>query len=446
MLDWIDLINLSVASAGLMLSILGLVLSLVLRYLDRPSRRFFVTFFSILTAYVISDLTSQISLGLFSESFSWLSGIAIFLESLFSSLLLLLLTEYLLKELGEKNAGENPLLRTVAVIWGIYVLLLIITQFTTVIYYVTDDNIYVRGPVYPVLLIPPALIMVLNLITLIRKRERLSVRTRYAFFIYFFFPLLAMLVQMRFYGLLLIVFASSFSTFILFVTILLDQVDRFVSQEETNARQQIDIMVLQMRPHFIYNTLNSIYYLCDLDPKKAQKVLTDFTNYLRRNFTAVTKRDLIPFEEELEHTRAYLSVEENRYEQLLFVEYELSHQLFRLPPLTLQPIVENAVKHGVDPQLKPLYIKIRTQSTDSENIIIVEDTGPGFDATLPDLRTAPETPGAAEELYNADHIGLANVSKRLRLSCNGTLEISGREGGGTIVTIRIPDHISKKGV
>ena len=434
MLDWIDLINLSVVSAGLMLSILGLVLSLVLSYLDRSSRHFFVIFFSILTAYVISDLVSQISLDLLSGSFSWLSGIAIFLESLFSSLLMPMLTEYLLKEFGEKNVKENPLLKTAAGLWGIYVLLLIITQFTTAIYYVTDDNIYVRGPLYPVLLVPPALIMLLDLIMLIRKRERLPVRTRNAFFIYFFFPLLAILVQMRFYGLLLIVFASSFSAFIMFIIILLDQVDRFVKQEETNARQQIDIMVLQMRPHFIYNTLTSIYYLCDLDPKKAQKVLTDFTDYLRRNFTAVTKRGLIPFEEELEHTRAYLAVEENRYEQLLFVEYELSHTLFRLPPLTLQPIVENAVKHGVDPQLKPLYIKIRTQSTDSENIIIVEDTGPGFDKNN------------SEETKDAVHIGLSNVSKRLRLSCSGTLEISDREGGGTIVTIRIPDPIPKKGV
>ena len=439
MLDLIDFINLSVVSAGLMLSILGLVLSLVLSYLDSSSRRFFVIFFSILTAYVISDLISQISLVLLPESFFRLSEAAIFLESLFSSLLMPMLTEYLLKEIGEKNVKENALLRIAAVLWGIYVLLLVITQFTTVIYHVTDDNIYVRGPFYPVLLIPPALIMLLDLITLIRKRKLLSIRIRNAFFIYFSFPLLAMLVQMRFYGLLLIVFASSFSAFIMFIMILLDQVDRFVKQEETNARQQIDIMVLQMRPHFIYNTLTGIYYLCDLDPKKAQKVLMNFTNYLRRNFTAVTKQGLIPFEEELEHTRAYLSVEENRYEQLLFVEYDLAHKLFRLPPLTLQPIVENAVKHGVDPQLKPLYITIRTKSTDTENIIIVEDTGPGFDKTFLDSLTKPKAPGHTEKLNDAVHIGLANVSKRLRLSCNGTLQIAGREGGGTIVTIRIPD-------
>jgi LytS/YehU family sensor histidine kinase len=182
-------------------------------------------------------------------------------------------------------------------------------------------------------------------------------------------------------------------------------------------------MVLQMRPHFISNTMMSIYYLIQQDPEKAQQVTLDFTTYLRRNFTALARESLIPFSEELEHTRAYLSVEQIRYEGDLFVEVDTPHTDFRLPSLTLQPIVENAVKHGLDPELEPLHITIRTRKTPRGSVITVEDTGPGF---------AP----ADDE---APHIALANIQERLNVMCRGMLEISSLAGGGTIVTAVIPD-------
>ena len=90
-----------------------------------------------------------------------------------------------------------------------------------------------------------------------------------------------------------------------------------------------------MRPHFIYNTMTSIYYLCEQDPKTAQQVTLDFTNYLRKNFSAIAKDGTIPFTEELEHTRAYLAVEQIRFEGEMFVEFDTPHTAFKLPPLTL---------------------------------------------------------------------------------------------------------------
>ena len=178
-------------------------------------------------------------------------------------------------------------------------------------------------------------------------------------------------------------------------------------------------MVLQMRPHFIYNTMTSIYYLCKQDSDKAQQVILDFTSYLRSNFTAVAREDTVAFSEEMEHTRAYLAVEQVRFEGRLFVEFDTPYTSFRIPPLTLQPIVENAVKHGVDPDMDPLHITVRTRKSSHGNEIIVEDNGPGF--------------GPSD---NADpHIALNNIRERLKIMCNGSLHISAREGGGTVVTI-----------
>ncbi|MBR1770512.1 MAG: histidine kinase [Lachnospiraceae bacterium] len=90
--------------------------------------------------------------------------------------------------------------------------------------------------------------------------------------------------------------------------------EQYIAQRETIERQAASIRVLQMRPHFIYNTMMSIYYLCKQDADKAQAVILDFNSYLRRNFTAIAKEGTIPFSEELEHTRAYLAVEQVRFE------------------------------------------------------------------------------------------------------------------------------------
>jgi LytS/YehU family sensor histidine kinase len=136
-----------------------------------------------------------------------------------------------------------------------------------------------------------------------------------------------------------------------------------------------------MRPHFIYNTMTSIYYLCEQNPKKAMETIDNFTNYLRKNFSAIAKNGTIPFRDELEHVRAYLAIEKVRFEGKLFVEFDTPHTNFRIPPLTLQPIIENSIKYGVDPELEPLYITVQTNETDNGSEIIVIDNGPGFDET-----------------------------------------------------------------
>jgi LytS/YehU family sensor histidine kinase len=190
------------------------------------------------------------------------------------------------------------------------------------------------------------------------------------------------------------------------------------------ANQRASVMVLQMRPHFIYNTLMSIYCLCDQDPQKARQVTMDFTNYLRRNFNAVASDSTIPFSAELEHTRAYLAVEQAQFEDMLLVEYDTPVTNFRLPPLTLQPLVENSVKHGMNPYSGPLHVSVRTRRTEAGIEVIVEDNGPGFD---PDDESKP-------------HTTLANIRQRMEMMCGGSLAIRPRDGGGTVATATIPDR------
>lgn len=421
MINAIDMVNFAAAATGLMIVLLGLVFTVAVRYLETWSRRFFIVLFSVAAAYVVSDLLSQVSLLFLGPDYSALSRIAVFCESFFSSLMMPMMTQYLLRCSGERRK-RTPLFASMVTLWGVYAALLVFTQFTTEIYSVSPDNVYQRGPWYFVLLLPPAAMMGLNLVSLVFRRKRLTRRQRLAFAIYLLLPLCCMLLQMASYGLLTIVIGTSLSIMIMFVFILLDQVDHSIRQQQENAAQQASIAVLQMRPHFIYNTLMSIYYLCRQDAEKAQQVILDFSSYLRKNFTAIAKEETIPFPDEVEHTRAYLAVEQARFRDRLLVEFDLPFTAFRVPPLTLQPIVENAVKHGLDPELEPLFISVSSRRQDGYAEVIVDDSGPGFKPTDND----------------EPHIALANIRDRLKMMCGGELAISSRDCGGTVVTIRIP--------
>ena len=417
--DWITVVNFSIPVAGLMIVLFGLIMTISSRYADKATRRFLIMIFIVLALYLGSNLLSmaaELFLG------NWLvTRSAIFFESLFSSILLPLLALYMMRRCGETS--RSAVMYIVDVIWLAYFALLTYTQMTKSIYYVTPDNVYHRGPLYPVLLVPPVLIMLVILIALIRRRDRLTRRQFNAFLMYIAIPVIAMGLQMFNYGIHFIALGTTIATGVMMTILLLDQTEQAARQQQKIADQQAGLTVLQMRPHFIYNTMMSIYYLIAEDPKRAQKVILDFSTYLKKNFTAISKEGLIPFEEELEHAKAYLSVAQVRFEDELNVEYDTPYTDFDLPPLTLQPLVENCVKHGVDPERDPLQITVKTERTDDGYDVIVADTGPGFDV---DAATA------------GTRVGLANVRERLE-AYGDSLEISSRKGGGSVVTLHIYD-------
>jgi LytS/YehU family sensor histidine kinase len=326
-------------------------------------------------------------------------------------------------------------------LWAVSFVLFVSASFIDGFVYITPENQYYRGPLFPFLLIMIIAITLFNLAGTIKRRKRLSRKTFLAS-IFAILPITVALTVHLFIDVFPLIDVSYvLSALAMYSLILSDQIEldrrqqqEIVRQQQQNARQQREIaherasvMVLQMRPHFVYNTLMSIHSLCRLDPQKAQQVTMDFTNYLRRNFNAVASDSAIPFSTELEHTRAYLAVEQAQYDDMLIVDYDTSYTRFCLPPLTLQPIVENAVKHGLDPDSEPLHISIRTQHSDSGTEIIVEDNGRGF---------APADDGEK-------HFALKNIRQRLEIMCSGSLAITPGKDGGTVVTVTIPDNTAQ---
>ena len=349
------------------------------------------------------------------------SRVVYLFEGLFLSTPMFMPTLFLLHSCGE-SFKSSLLFKIVMTLLSVFIIILIVIQFTDVFYYVTPNNHFVRGPLWALWLVPLVLIMIFNIAGVIRRREKLSDKYYVALLIYLLPMTASIILHMFIYVELFVILCMVLFAMIMFGLILSDNIEQYAMQQQEIDHQRTRVMVLQMRPHFIYNTMMSIYYLCEQDPKKAQQVTLDFTSYLRKNFTAVAKDTTIPFTEELEHTRAYLAVEQARYEGRLFVEFDTPITAFRLPPLTLQPIVENAVKHGLDPELDPLCISILTSEVENGVEISVIDTGPGFG-----------------EIDNDEpHIALKNIRERLEMMCGGALTVEEREQGGTLVTVFIP--------
>ena len=137
------------------------------------------------------------------------------------------------------------------------------------------------------------------------------------------------------------------SVFIVFTRIYFQNKIELEKKNSELQKKQTQIMVSQIQPHFLYNTLSAIYVLCDDDPELAKETIMDFSKYLRHNMNSLNGSECVPFEQELKHTETYLAIEKLRFGPKLTVEYDIGCTDFRLPPLSLQPIAENAVKHGV---------------------------------------------------------------------------------------------------
>ena len=422
MAEWIHTFNLAAATGGLTLALLGLMITLSAPYVKQGERSYFSLMFSLLSIYIACDLVEQISLTFLGPNFMWLARAGVFFELLFSVAIVLSFTAYLVRCANE-DLRTSKLFRIAIVIYAAYIAVLVVAQFTDGVYvFSAEFKCVLAGPFGVALFAPPLALMVLNLVGFWRRRAKLTPRQRAAYLVCNIGPLVSTLLQAALFGVSVLVIGTSLSALVMLGFIIADQTDAHVKQLEETAQRQAQVMALQLRPHFIYNVMTSIYYLCAQDPARAQQVTLDFTDYLRANFDAVAQEGDAPFPKELEHTRAYLAVEQARLDDRLVVDIDCPHTAFRLPPLTLQPLVENAIKHGADPELPPLHVRIATYEEAGFSVVSVADTGPGFKSAAAEGRSA----GA-----------LGNIRERLAAR-GATLEILPRQGGGTVAIVRIP--------
>lgn len=206
--------------------------------------------------------------------------------------------------------------------------------------------------------------------------------------------------------------------------------DIYVGIEENRAiREQlmdskVQLMISQIRPHFIYNVLNSINILIPMDAVKAQNMVQQFSLYLRKNMNAMEDFSLVPFREELEHIKAYVDIEKVRFPRVS-VAYEIDESNFSVPVLSVEPLVENAIKHGVAKKREGGMVTIRAYRSKDYYCIEVKDNGVGFDvSTL--------------ESEHSTSIGIKNIKYRIETMTKGNLTIASEVGVGTTAVIKLP--------
>ena len=201
---------------------------------------------------------------------------------------------------------------------------------------------------------------------------------------------------------------------------------------------EVAVMVSQIRPHFMYNALTSIAMLCTIDPEKAQEAIVTFAKYLRGNMDSLKQKEPIPFSQELEHLKKYLYIEKLRFGKKLNVEYDIQTEDFKLPLLSVQPLVENAVKHGIGMKKKGGTVTIATRETDESYEVIISDDGVGFDPETIDTQKIADKNASDKEKEKRSHVGMENTKRRVRDLCGGEIMVESRIDEGTSVRIVLP--------
>ena len=328
---------------------------------------------------------------------------------------------YLIASLYANSRAAMAVLNIYRVLCLLSVLFCIGNAFYGYVYYVTPSGHYEHtgdlsmGVMY--LLFPIFSVFALILLALFAKR---TVKfNRLAFFSYTVIPTAAVVLDYVFHGISLTCAGFAVTLLIIYTTI-------YIQRQKELEVQRNALMLSQINPHFVYNTLSTIASMCDVAPQQAKYLTIDFSQYLRKNIGSLSSEGLIPFEQEIEHVECYLKIEKTRFRERLNVIYSIGCKDFSIPPLTVQPLVENAVKHGITKKAEGGTVKICTREEERSYIINIIDDGIGFDSEETEF-----------------HVGLMNVKSRVAAMCRGDVTFKSTIGVGTRVTIEIPKKRGK---
>jgi two-component system sensor histidine kinase ChiS len=211
-------------------------------------------------------------------------------------------------------------------------------------------------------------------------------------------------------------------------------------KQSINERLRIEAAYLQaqIHPHFLFNTLNSIMALGDIDTEKMQHLVGAFTSFLRISFDFLNTGELVELSHELDLVKAYLHIEQERFSDRLTIEWEVEPDIsgLQVPPLSIQPLVENAVKHGLLSRNIGGTLHIRIAHLDGSTLVAVSDNGKGMEQDKVAALLSPTLKGKGG-------IGLSNTNRRLTQLYGQGLSIHSTPDEGTTVSFVIPDRGNK---
>lgn len=430
-------INIVLDLCGVFFCVLAATVIAVGFHVDSRIRKYILIFFGCLFVVLCSDV-AEILLEAFAPGEEViLQKIFYFVENLFLFMLsffFLRFLLYLLKKMATgKIAGVERLAMGIAkLLLLLKVATLCLSQWFGWLYYFDSDGICRRGSMYILPLLYLVAFLALDAILLIRCWNQLPYRVVVPLCCCILLPLVAIVVQIYIPEYRFLLFSRILSSITVLVFAFYVQVGQYIANEKQVADMQATVMLSQIQPHFLHNALVSIAQLCEKNPKAAKKAIIAFSEYLRENMDSLKEREPVPFVKELEHIKNYLYLEKMRFGDDLETELDIQAVDFKIPVLSLQPLVENAIRHGVGMREEGGKVTISSREREDCFEILVQDDGVGFDTTK-------------ALLDQREHVGLKNVRRRLWLQCGGRLNMVSSPGKGSTVTIVIPKK-PKEGV
>lgn len=391
--------------------------------------RYLLWFCALNLVFILGDLSDWCCNGLAKPWYPAALHIGQFVYYAVIAPLLLLFMRYVTEYLKPHVRTEKDrlwlrrYLRIAEIFAALHLLGALLTPFTGLYYSISPENIYIRGDYVLLASILPLVVYTLLVCMAVQFHKALRPRDIAALLLFALLPLLGQGIQHVFRGVATLNPAITLATLFVFFNMQLERELCYEEHRQELSEARVRIMLSQIQPHFLYNTLSAIRGLCEADPAMAKESINDFSVFLRANMDSLSHEGPIPFEQELRHARSYLNLEQRMYGDALRVEYDIGASGFLLPALSLQPIVENAVQKGLRKKEGGGTVRICSGETDTHFTLSVTDDGVGFDL------------GVLEE---SGHIGIQNVKKRLAALCGGTLQIESTPGRGTEVCMYIP--------
>lgn len=421
MYNGVFVLNIVINTVGLSLCIFSLLQVITVAETTKAVERYFLHFFGLLATFALSNTVGLILRGHPGNAVRVILLVTNFCEFLVPCILVYIMSIFLLSRVDVGH--ERTLIRkSLRILLLVHVLLLGISQFTGLYYYIDENNVYHRSDLYPLSYVFALLILALDAYIILMERDKLSRRESEAFWIYMTVPVAAAGMQLFVYGIYIVVFATILSGFIMYLFILSDIRNRNRRQIDEISRLKTDLLISQVRPHFIFNSLTAIRSLCDMD-SEAYDAIEHFAGFLRGSMDVMNEKSCIPMTREINTVENYLYMEKLRFEDKLEIVSDFQDTDFVLPACSVQVLVENAVKHGIRMNYEGRGTLImRSFEAEDEHVVEILDNGVGFDS---------------DELDSSGS-GIKNVQRRLEIMCGGRLELESTIGKGTVARILIP--------
>lgn len=299
--------------------------------------------------------------------------------------------------------------------------------FSDIFVWFSEDNEFYRGPLYLAIYVPVIYYLVIMLHKLFSKEYIGGRDGKIVYTFCILIPVVASVLDSNVaHDRELFYLAAMVSLAIFYLSnLIIHRKKKDTAMDAEIYQMESQLMISQIQPHFINNTLATIRALNKTDPEAAGAVIDNFSAYLRSNLSNLNKNEPIPFLDEIQHTKTYVEIEKVRFSNI-DVEFDLQITDFKVPALSIQPLVENAIKHGVRARKRGL-VKVKSFETDLFYAVEIADNGKGFDV------------GSLESM-GSEHYGLKNVKKRLEVMADAEMRIYSVIDRGTVASIYIPKN------